>query len=73
MLFGCSTKPETVVQHQVIENKPPAALVRPLPVPADLPEDATNGDLLQRAQEGRLGIREANARFKAIRIYFGMN
>ena len=55
-----------------MEIKPLQALLLPIKEPEELPMDATNLELYQRALEGRLGIREANARFKALSIQFGV-
>ena len=69
MQSACTTKP--LVQYQTINLKPLQALLEPIPEPADLSANASEIELLQRAIDGRLGIREANTRFKAIKIQLG--
>lgn len=59
-----------MLQYRLINNRPLNSFFRPIPLPAKLEEDATNGDLLERAQEGRLGIMEANERFKVLNEFF---
>lgn len=53
-------------------NKPLAELLAPIKEPEDLPPNATIGDMLQRAEEGRLGVQEANEKLRALRIQFGI-
>ncbi|MDR2051132.1 MAG: Rz1-like lysis system protein LysC [Deltaproteobacteria bacterium] len=62
---GCSARTEMVPVPQVIREKIPAVLLRPIPAPEW--RGKTNGDLLDYARTLEAALNEALARIRAIR------
>lgn len=66
MVGGCSASPLT--KTEVVQRTPPEILMQECPETA-IPENGSNGDLLEVAVSLRLDLRECNKKLKRIRAW----